>query len=166
MDERGYLRITDRKKDMFIVGGFNAYPAEIESLLLPAPATSPRSAVVGVPDERHGRGRAWPSSCRPPASRRRARGELIAWARDNMANFKVPRTMRFVDALPMNASDKVLKYELRARAAAEVAAIAVSTAAESTAAVAAEELRAADGRVPGRRGRATRQRLLECTARC
>jgi acyl-CoA synthetase (AMP-forming)/AMP-acid ligase II len=119
IDERGYVRITDRKKDMFIVGGFNAYPAEIESLLTRHPGVA-QAAVVGVPDERLGEvGLAFIVAATGVA--RLSEDELIAWSRDNMANFKVPRTIRFVDALPLNASGKVLKYELRERAAAEVA---------------------------------------------
>ena len=113
MDERGYLRITDRKKDMFIVGGFNAYPAEIENLLL-RNDTIAQVAVVGVPDERLGEvGMAFvvprPGETIDP-------DELIAWAADEMANYKVPRRVEIVDALPLNASGKVLKYELRNRA--------------------------------------------------
>jgi acyl-CoA synthetase (AMP-forming)/AMP-acid ligase II len=114
MDERGYLRITDRTKDMFIVGGFNAYPAEIENLLLRNDAVA-QVAVVGVPDERMGEvGMAFVVP-RPGAEL--TPDELIGWSRDVMANFKVPRYVELVDELPLNATGKVLKYELRARAA-------------------------------------------------
>jgi acyl-CoA synthetase (AMP-forming)/AMP-acid ligase II len=113
MDERGYLRITDRKKDMFIVGGFNAYPAEIENELLGHPAVA-QAAVVGMPDERLGEvGVAFvvprPGAVVDPV-------ELLTWARERMANYKVPRKVIVADGLPMNASGKVLKYELRERA--------------------------------------------------
>jgi acyl-CoA synthetase (AMP-forming)/AMP-acid ligase II len=110
MDARGYLVITDRKKDMFITGGFNAYPAEIERLLLLHPDIA-QVAVIGVPDERMGEvGMAFvvPTSGSTPEP-----AAIVAWARDTMANFKVPREVRVVDALPMNASNKVLKTELR-----------------------------------------------------
>jgi acyl-CoA synthetase (AMP-forming)/AMP-acid ligase II len=112
MDERGYVDITDRKKDMFIVGGFNAYPAEIENGLMSHPAVG-QVAVVGMPDERMGEvGHAFvvprPGTTLDP-------DELIAWARERMANYKVPRAVHVVDALPVNASGKVLKFELRAR---------------------------------------------------
>ena len=118
MNERGYVRITDRKKDMFIVGGFNAYPAEVENLLLANEALA-QVAVVGVPDERLGEvGMAFvvprPGAVVEPR-------ELIAWARERMANYKVPRYVEVVGSLPLNASGKVLKYELRARARARVA---------------------------------------------
>ena len=110
MDDRGYLRITDRKKDMFIVGGFNAYPAEIESLLLAHPDLA-QAAVIGVPDERLGEvGMAFVV---PAAGARPDADEIAAWAREAMANFKVPRHVRIVDALPTNASGKVLKTALR-----------------------------------------------------
>jgi acyl-CoA synthetase (AMP-forming)/AMP-acid ligase II len=112
MDERGYLRITDRKKDLFIVGGFNAYPAEIEGILLRHPALS-QVAVIGVPDERMGEVGLAFAVLRP--GQELDAETLIAWARDEMANFKVPRRVEIVDALPLNASGKVLKYELRAR---------------------------------------------------
>ncbi|MBX3286803.1 MAG: FadD3 family acyl-CoA ligase [Actinobacteria bacterium] len=111
MDERGYLRITDRKKDLFIVGGFNAYPAEIENLLLGHPRIA-QVAVVGVPDERMGEvGAAFvvPATGTTPDP-----DEIVAWAREHMANFKVPRRVTVVDALPFNASGKVMKFELRA----------------------------------------------------
>ena len=111
IDEDRNLKITDRKKDMFIVGGFNAYPAEIENMLMEHPKVG-QAAVVGVPDERLGevgtafvvprRQRSTPTTCR-----------LV---RERMANYKVPRAVVVVDALPLNASGKVLKYVLRERA--------------------------------------------------
>lgn len=117
LDDRGYLRITDRKKDMFIVGGFNAYPAEIEQLLQGHPEVA-QAAVVGVPDERMGEvGYAFVV---PVAGTSPDPAALMRWARDNMANFKAPRHIRVVDALPLNASGKVLKFELRERASASV----------------------------------------------
>ena len=113
MDEAGYIRITDRMKDMFIVGGFNAYPAEIEGMMLEHPALS-QVAIVGVPDERMGEvGMAY-VVLRPGAELTDT--ELIAWCREKMANYKVPRRVEFIDALPLNASGKVLKIELRAQA--------------------------------------------------
>ena len=100
MDERGYLRITDRMKDMFIVGGFNAYPAEIESLLLAHPDVA-QAAVVGVPDERMGEvGFAFVV---PVAGTAPSPADIVEWAREHMANYKVPRFVELVDALPLNA---------------------------------------------------------------
>jgi acyl-CoA synthetase (AMP-forming)/AMP-acid ligase II len=113
MDDRGYIRITDRKKDMFIVGGFNAYPAEIENDLLSHPAIA-QAAVVGVPDDRMGEVGCAFVVLRPGADV--DPGELIAWAREKMANYKVPRRVEVLDALPLNASGKVLKFELRDKA--------------------------------------------------
>ena len=112
IDENGRIRITDRIKDMFIVGGFNAYPAEIEKVLDSHPSVA-QSAVIGVPDERMGEvGAAF------VVARRGATldaDELIAWARRNMANYKVPRQVHVVAELPVNAAGKVLKNDLRAR---------------------------------------------------
>jgi acyl-CoA synthetase (AMP-forming)/AMP-acid ligase II len=113
MDDRGYLRITDRKKDMFIVGGFNAYPAEIESLLLAHPGIA-QAAVVGVPDDRLGEVGVAFVVAKPDASL--DGDEVVAWAREAMANFKVPRRVEVVESLPLNASGKVLKFELREKA--------------------------------------------------
>jgi acyl-CoA synthetase (AMP-forming)/AMP-acid ligase II len=112
MDERGYLRITDRLKDMFIAGGFNAYPAEIEQVLARHPAVA-EVAVVGVPDDRLGEvGRAF-------VVRRSGieadEAELIMYCRDRLANYKVPRSVLFVKSLPRNASGKVTKQVLRDR---------------------------------------------------
>lgn len=110
MDARGYLRITDRKKDMFIVGGFNAYPAEIEGAVLEHPAVA-QVAVVGAPDERLGEVGVAFVVVKAGASL--DEGSLIAFCRERMANYKVPRRAVFVDALPVNATGKVLKYRLR-----------------------------------------------------
>ncbi|MFJ3171667.1 FadD3 family acyl-CoA ligase [Streptomyces roseus] len=112
LDAGGNLRITDRIKDMFIVGGFNAYPAEIEQLLGLHPDIAD-VAVVGVPDPRLGEvGKAY--AVRRPRSTLTA-DDLIAWSRREMANYKVPREVEFVTELPRNASGKVLKRELRSR---------------------------------------------------
>ncbi|MEU9305302.1 FadD3 family acyl-CoA ligase [Streptomyces sp. NPDC048269] len=112
LDTDGNLRITDRIKDMFIVGGFNAYPAEIEQLIGLHPDIAD-VAVVGVPDPRLGEvGKAY--AVRRPGSTLTA-DDLIAWSRREMANYKVPRAVEFVTELPRNASGKVLKRELRSR---------------------------------------------------
>jgi acyl-CoA synthetase (AMP-forming)/AMP-acid ligase II len=115
LDADGYLRIVGRIKDMFIVGGFNAYPAEIENLLLRHPRIA-QAAVIGVPDTRLGEvGMAFVVPA-PGATLDRA--DVVEWARANMANYKVPRFVEIVDALPTNATGKVVKDELRARASA------------------------------------------------
>ncbi|MET8134468.1 fatty acid--CoA ligase family protein [Streptomyces sp. NPDC005251] len=112
LDPEGNLRITDRIKDMFIVGGFNAYPAEIEQLLGLHPEVAD-VAVIGVPDSRLGEvGKAY--VVRRPHSTLTA-DDLITWSRREMANYKVPRTVEFVGELPRNASGKVVKGELRGR---------------------------------------------------
>ena len=112
LDTHGNLRITDRIKDMFIVGGFNAYPAEIEQLLGLHPDVAD-VAVIGVPDPRLGEvGKAYVVR-RPDSSM--TSDDLIAWARREMANYKVPRQVEFVGELPRNASGKVVKGELRGR---------------------------------------------------
>jgi acyl-CoA synthetase (AMP-forming)/AMP-acid ligase II len=112
MDQRGYLRITDRLKDMFIVGGFNCYPAEIERLASAHPAVA-QIAVVGVPDERMGEvGRAF-VALRP--GERLQPQDFIAWCRSHMTNYKVPRYVDIVQALPLNATGKVDKNALRAQ---------------------------------------------------
>ncbi|GGR88352.1 3-[(3aS,4S,7aS)-7a-methyl-1,5-dioxo-octahydro-1H- inden-4-yl]propanoyl:CoA ligase [Streptomyces nojiriensis] len=110
MDEDGNLRITDRIKDMFIVGGFNAYPAEIEQLIGLHPDIAD-VAVIGIPDPRLGEvGKAY--AVRRPGSTLTA-DDLIAWSRREMANYKVPRAVEFVTELPRNASGKILKRALR-----------------------------------------------------
>ena len=135
MDAAGNVTITDRVKDMFVVGGFNAYPAEIEAILRRYDGVA-QVAVVGVPDERMGEvgcafvvpRPAWGATgAAGAAAAGGAEGAdetegaeefgraLIAWARQAMANYKVPRRIVVVDSLPLNASGKVLKRELRDR---------------------------------------------------
>jgi HIP---CoA ligase len=111
-DRKGNLKITDRLKDMFIVGGFNAYPAEIENMMMEHPDVG-QAAVVGVPDHRMGEVAA--AFVVPRADATIDEAGLIAWCRERMANYKVPRSVRVVEALPLNASGKVLKYVLRER---------------------------------------------------
>ncbi|GJM37987.1 MAG: acyl-CoA synthetase [Acidimicrobiales bacterium] len=114
MDDEGYVSITGRKKDMFIVGGFNTYPAEVEGVLLTHDAIA-EIAVVGAPDERLGEvGMAWVivrdgATVEPE--------EIIEYARERLANYKVPRYVEFVDELPVSAAGKVLKRDLVERAA-------------------------------------------------
>ncbi|OBH22195.1 fatty acid--CoA ligase [Mycobacterium sp. E342] len=108
VDAAGRLRIDGRKKDMFIVGGFNAYPAEIEGYLLEHPAVA-QAAVIGVPDERLGQvGKAFVVAKTPVAE-----DDLLIWCRERMAGFKAPRSIQFLDALPLNATGKVMKDQLR-----------------------------------------------------
>jgi acyl-CoA synthetase (AMP-forming)/AMP-acid ligase II len=115
MDERGYLRITDRIKDMYIAGGFNCYPAEIESLMFGSGLFA-QVAVIGIPDERLGEvGMAFVV---PAANVEQTPESVIAWCRESMSNYKVPRRVEIVDELPLNASGKVMKFVLRERALA------------------------------------------------
>jgi len=108
LDAAGRLRIDGRKKDMFIVGGFNAYPAEIEGFLLEHPAVA-QAAVIGVPDQRLGQvGKAFVVPKSPVSEE-----DLIAWCRERMAGFKAPRSIEFLDELPLNATGKVMKDQLR-----------------------------------------------------
>jgi long-chain acyl-CoA synthetase len=110
IDGDGYLSIVDRKKDMILRGGFNVYPREVEETLLRHPAVS-LAAVVGVADERLGE-EIKAFIVRKP-EQPIAADELIAWAKQEMAGYKYPRTIEFRDALPMSATGKVLKRALR-----------------------------------------------------
>ncbi len=115
IDGAGRLRIVGRVKDMFIVGGFNAYPVEIENALLRHPAVS-QAAVIGIPDERLGEvGMAFVVVGPEPVTE----SEIIEWSRAQMANYKVPRAVAIVDELPLNATGKVMKEALRKRAAGQ-----------------------------------------------
>lgn len=113
LDERGYLRITDRLKDMYIVGGFNCYPAEIERMLAEHPAIA-QVAVVGVADGRMGEVGCACVILKPGTSL--GQEELIAWARSRMANYKVPRYVLTLESFPLKASNKVLKRDLASTA--------------------------------------------------
>jgi acyl-CoA synthetase (AMP-forming)/AMP-acid ligase II len=111
LDQAGNLIITDRLKDMFIVGGFNCYPAEIEAALIRHPAIA-QVSVIGIADERMGE-----VGCACVVLRHGSEldeAQLVAWSREQMANYKVPRHVRFFSALPLNPSNKVAKNELRA----------------------------------------------------
>ncbi|MGV9742007.1 FadD3 family acyl-CoA ligase [Nocardia farcinica] len=110
VDERGYLKITDRLKDMYISGGFNVYPAEVEQALARLDGVA-ESAVIGVPDERMGEvGKAY--VVRKPGAEL-TEEQVIAHAKTVLANFKVPRFVEFRDQLPYSAAGKVLKRQLR-----------------------------------------------------
>jgi HIP---CoA ligase len=116
VDEAGRLRIVGRVKDMFIVGGFNAYPAEIENALLRHPAVR-QAAVIGIPDHRLGEvGMAF-----VVVSEDVSGDDIKEWSRNEMANYKVPRVVEIVDTLPLSATGKVLKDALREQASTRTA---------------------------------------------
>ncbi len=110
LDTNGYIKITDRSKDMFIVGGFNAYPAEIENILCDHPAIS-QAAVIGIEDERMGEVAKAFVVLKP--NQNLDADSLLQWSKDNMANYKVPREVEFVSELPTNAAGKIMKYLLK-----------------------------------------------------
>ena len=114
LDAGGNLAITDRLKDMYVSGGFNVYPAEVEAVLRRHPAVG-QVAVIGVPDHRMGEVGLAVVVPAPGADITTLGGELPSFAKEQLANFKVPRRVEVIDALPTNASGKVLKRELRAR---------------------------------------------------
>jgi long-chain acyl-CoA synthetase len=109
-DEEGFLYITDRVKDMIIRGGFNVYPREIEEVMMTHPAVS-LAAVVGISDDQHGeeiKAYVIPkpgAACDPE--------ELREWCKENMAAYKYPRVIEVRESLPMTATGKILKRELR-----------------------------------------------------
>lgn len=110
LDADGYLKLTDRLKDMYIVGGFNVYPAEIEKQIGSLPGLH-QAAIVGVPDQRLGEvGHAFIVRS---AGSTLTSDEVIAWCKANLANYKVPRGVTFLDALPMNSTGKVIKFALK-----------------------------------------------------
>jgi acyl-CoA synthetase (AMP-forming)/AMP-acid ligase II len=114
LDAEGNLAITDRLKDMYVSGGFNVYPAEVEAVLRRHPGVA-QVAVIGVPDHRMGEVGLAVVVPAPGADPRTTAEELPAFAKERLANFKVPRRVEIVDVLPANASGKVLKRELRSR---------------------------------------------------
>jgi len=111
-DEDGYLFLTDRIKDMIVSGGENIYPIEVEEVLSQHPDVF-EAAVIGVPDERWGEA-VKALVVRAPASTVDAH-ELVAFARERLAAYKLPRSVEFVAELPRSPAGKVLKRELRAR---------------------------------------------------
>ena len=109
LDDAGNLTITDRLKDMYISGGFNVYPAEVEQALMRLEGVND-VAVVGVPDERMGEvGKAYVVRGNDALTA----DDVIAFARERLANFKVPREVEFIGVLPRNLGGKVLKTALR-----------------------------------------------------
>jgi long-chain acyl-CoA synthetase len=112
LDDEGFLFLTDRIKDMIVSGGENVYPVEVEEALSHHPAVA-EVAVIGVPDERWGEAVKALAVLRPGFAASAA--ELIAFARERLAGYKLPRSVDFVDDLPRTASGKVLKHELRDR---------------------------------------------------
>jgi long-chain acyl-CoA synthetase len=111
-DDRGYLYIHDRVKDMIVSGGENVYPAEVESVLFAHPAVAD-AAVIGIPDERWGEAVKAVVVLKPGA--RATADEIVDFCRDKIAGYKRPRSVDFVDALPRNPTGKILKRELRER---------------------------------------------------
>jgi acyl-CoA synthetase (AMP-forming)/AMP-acid ligase II len=112
-DDGGNLHITDRKKDMFIVGGFNAYPAEVEGLLVQHPDVA-QAAVVGLPDERMGEvGVAFVVA---RAGHEADPSAIRSWVWERLAKYKLDR-VEIIDELPLNPSGKVMKFKLRQRSA-------------------------------------------------
>lgn len=109
-DEDGFLYVCDRVKDMIISGGENVYPAEIESALYEHSAIA-EVAVIGVPDERWGERVVAVVALKPGTSL--ALEDLQSFARERLAGYKIPRELRFLDALPRNSNGKVVKMELR-----------------------------------------------------
>jgi long-chain acyl-CoA synthetase len=109
-DEDGYIYIVDRVKDMIIRGGFNVYPREIEEVLMTHPAVS-LAAVIGVPHERHGEEVKAFVILKEGVQLMEA--ELVTWSKENMADYKYPRHIEFRTTLPMTATGKILKSELR-----------------------------------------------------
>ena len=111
-DEDWYFYVTDRKKDMFISGAENIYPVEIESMLYKHPAVH-MCAVIGVPDERWGQAGMACVVLKPDQST--TEEDLLTFLYDNLARYKVPKSIEFMDALPLSSMGKILKRELRER---------------------------------------------------
>jgi len=110
-DSDGYLSIVDRKKDMILRSGYNVYPRELEEVLLTHPAVA-LAAVIGVPDPRVGEEVKAYIVRKPGAAV--TEEMLVEWSREQFASYKYPRIVEFRDALPVSATGKVLKRELRA----------------------------------------------------
>jgi long-chain acyl-CoA synthetase len=109
-DARGFLKIVDRKKDMIIVSGFNVYPNEVEEVATACPGVA-ECACVGVPDEKTGE--AVKLFVVKASGATLVAEDIVAYCRGEMAAYKVPRVLRFIDALPKSAIGKILRRELR-----------------------------------------------------
>ncbi len=112
IDEEGYITIVDRVKDMYISGGENVYPAEVEKVLAGHPAVA-EAAVIGVADDRWGESGRAIVVLRPDATADPA--EIQRFCAERLAKFKVPASVVFADTLPRNPTGKLLKPELRER---------------------------------------------------
>jgi long-chain acyl-CoA synthetase len=110
VDEEGYIQITDRKKDMILVGGFNVYPREVEDILFTHPKVA-LAAVIGVPDPE--RGEAVKAYIQVAPGESLSEEEILAFAKENMAGYKRPRYVEFRDALPVSPVGKILRRVLR-----------------------------------------------------
>jgi long-chain acyl-CoA synthetase len=110
IDEEGYIHITDRKKDMVLVGGFNVYPRDVEDILFQHPKVA-IAAVVGVPDAKSGEAVKAYIQLKPGETA--TVEEFMAFCKDNMAGYKRPKTIEFRDTLPMSNVGKVLRRLLR-----------------------------------------------------
>lgn len=117
MDEAGYIRIVDRKKDMILVSGFNVYPNEVEDVVASHPGVL-EVAAVGVPDERSGEAVKVFVVRKDPAL---TEAELIAYCRENLTAYKVPHRVEFRESLPKTNVGKILRRMLRDEDAASVA---------------------------------------------
>jgi fatty-acyl-CoA synthase len=117
MDEKGYIKVTGRLKDMFITGGVNAYPAEIESFLMTHPKIS-MVAVTGVPDRRMGE--VAMAFVKLKENESATEEEVIKFSREKMANYKAPKYVKFVDDFPMTATGKIQKFVLKDEAVNEL----------------------------------------------
>ncbi|MCA9975810.1 MAG: AMP-binding protein, partial [Anaerolineales bacterium] len=109
-DEDGYYYIVDRIKDMIIRGGFNVYPREIEEVLMTHPDVS-LAAVIGVPDAEYGQ--EIKAFVVPKEGAEPSPEAIVAWAKQEMAAYKYPRIIEVRQTLPMTATGKILKTELR-----------------------------------------------------
>jgi HIP---CoA ligase len=114
LDERGYLVVTDRLNDMFVSGGFNVYPAEVDRVVETCPGVA-QAAVVGAPDDRFGEV-SFAFVIREPGAAVEA-NDVLDWTAARIANYKAPRGVAFVDAFPLTANGKVRRADLAARAA-------------------------------------------------
>jgi acyl-CoA synthetase (AMP-forming)/AMP-acid ligase II len=118
-DAAGNCYIVDRKKDMIITGGENVYSREVEEVLYKHPAVA-EAAIIGLPDVNWGENVV--AVIQPRAGQETTEAELIAFCKDNLASYKKPKRVVFVDELPRNAAGKILKRELRDQLRAETPA--------------------------------------------